>query len=84
MTNTQKQPVRVAVTGRKVSPPLFESLGILGRDSALARLDRFAAVGITVEPSSGSEVPTTDTLVGVDLDPTAHTGPRYGGRPSTN
>ncbi|EZP42507.1 MULTISPECIES: glutamate--tRNA ligase [Micrococcus] len=36
-------PVRVAVTGRKVSPPLFESLEILGRDSALARLDRFAA-----------------------------------------
>ena len=32
-----------AVTGRKVSPPLFESLEILGRDSALARLDRFAA-----------------------------------------
>lgn len=47
-------------------------------------LDRFAAAGITVEPSSGSEVPTTDTLVGVDLDPTSHTGPRYGGRPSTN
>ena len=36
-------PVRVAVTGRKVSPPLFESLEILGRDAALARLDRFAA-----------------------------------------
>nr|WP_298984648.1 glutamate--tRNA ligase [uncultured Micrococcus sp.] len=36
-------PVRVAATGRKVSPPLFESLEILGRDSALARLDRFAA-----------------------------------------
>ncbi|XNZ00892.1 glutamate--tRNA ligase [Micrococcus luteus] len=36
-------PVRVAVTGKKVSPPLFESLEILGRDSALARLDRFAA-----------------------------------------
>ena len=36
-------PVRVAVTGRKVSPPLFESLEILGRDSALARLDRVAA-----------------------------------------
>ncbi len=31
-------PVRVAVTGRRVSPPLFESLEILGRDSTLARL----------------------------------------------
>ena len=31
-------PVRVAVTGRKVSPPLFESLELLGRDRTLARL----------------------------------------------
>ncbi len=31
-------PVRVAVTGRKVSPPLFESLEILGRVSSLARI----------------------------------------------
>ena len=26
-------PLRVAVTGRQVSPPLFESMEILGRDS---------------------------------------------------
>jgi glutamyl-tRNA synthetase len=32
-------PVRVAVTGRRVSPPLFESLELLGRDRTLARLD---------------------------------------------
>ena len=31
-------PVRIAVTGRKVSPPLFESLELLGRDRSLARL----------------------------------------------
>ena len=31
-------PVRVAVTGRRVSPPLFESLEILGRGTTLARL----------------------------------------------
>jgi glutamyl-tRNA synthetase len=31
--------VRVAVTGRRISPPLFESLELLGRDRALARLD---------------------------------------------
>jgi len=30
-------PVRVAVTGRRVSPPLFESLELLGRDISLAR-----------------------------------------------
>jgi glutamyl-tRNA synthetase len=31
-------PVRVAVTGRRVSPPLFESLELLGRDVTLRRL----------------------------------------------
>ncbi len=30
--------VRVAVTGRRVSPPLFESLELLGRETSLARL----------------------------------------------
>lgn len=32
-------PVRVAVTGRKISPPLFESLELLGRESSLARIE---------------------------------------------
>lgn len=32
------QPIRVAVTGSSVSPPLFESLEALGRDRSLARL----------------------------------------------
>ncbi len=32
-------PVRVAVTGRSVGPPLFESLEVLGRERAIARLD---------------------------------------------
>jgi glutamyl-tRNA synthetase len=32
-------PVRAAVSGRRVSPPLFESLDLLGRDRTLARLD---------------------------------------------
>ncbi len=31
-------PVRVAVTGRSVGPPLFESLEVLGRERSLARL----------------------------------------------
>ncbi len=37
------QPVRAAVTGTLVSPPLFESLEILGRDETLVRLRRAAA-----------------------------------------
>jgi glutamyl-tRNA synthetase len=32
-------PIRVAVTGRAVGPPLFESLVVLGRERTLARLD---------------------------------------------
>ena len=32
-------PIRVAVTGRSVGPPLFESLEVLGRDEAIKRLD---------------------------------------------
>jgi len=36
-------PIRVAVTGRTVSPPLFESLELLGRDRTLARLAVAAA-----------------------------------------
>ncbi|HEY7816316.1 MAG TPA: glutamate--tRNA ligase [Nakamurella sp.] len=31
-------PIRVAVTGRTVSPPLYESMELLGREVALARL----------------------------------------------
>lgn len=36
-------PVRAAVTGRRISPPLFESLELLGRESALARIGAAAA-----------------------------------------
>jgi glutamyl-tRNA synthetase len=32
-------PIRVAVSGRQVSPPLFESLELLGRERTLGRLD---------------------------------------------
>ncbi|MEE0905642.1 MAG: glutamate--tRNA ligase, partial [Bifidobacterium adolescentis] len=31
-------PVRVAMSGRRVSPPLFESMEIVGKDVAMARL----------------------------------------------
>jgi glutamyl-tRNA synthetase len=36
-------PVRVAITGRRVSPPLFESMELLGRDRSLARLEQAEA-----------------------------------------
>jgi glutamyl-tRNA synthetase len=34
-------PVRTAISGRRISPPLFESMVILGKDSSLARLRAF-------------------------------------------
>jgi glutamyl-tRNA synthetase len=36
-------PVRVAITGRRVSPPLFESMELLGRDRSLSRLEQVGA-----------------------------------------
>jgi glutamyl-tRNA synthetase len=35
-------PIRTAISGRRVSPPLFESMEILGADESLQRLKRFA------------------------------------------
>lgn len=37
-------PPRVAITGRRVSPPLFESMELLGKDASLARLQALADV----------------------------------------
>lgn len=36
-------PLRVAVSGRRISPPLFESMEILGKESTLTRLRALAA-----------------------------------------
>ncbi|MGK2874220.1 MAG: glutamate--tRNA ligase [Nocardioides sp.] len=36
-------PVRVAVTGRRISPPLFESMELLGRERSLARMQAVLA-----------------------------------------
>jgi glutamyl-tRNA synthetase len=37
------QPIRVAVTGSRVSPGLFESIELLGRETTLSRLEAAAA-----------------------------------------
>jgi glutamyl-tRNA synthetase len=37
------QPVRVAIAGRTVSPGIFESVALLGREEALARIDHALA-----------------------------------------
>ncbi|MDQ2847924.1 MAG: glutamate--tRNA ligase [Actinomycetota bacterium] len=35
-------PIRVAISGARISPPLFESMQILGKDETLARLNQLA------------------------------------------
>ncbi len=35
-------PIRTAISGRRVSPPLFASMELLGKDSSLARIRRLA------------------------------------------
>ena len=55
-------PLRIAVSGRRVGPPLFESLEILGRDTVLTRvgtaLDIFEAHGADLGPGSWPLEPT--------------------------
>ena len=46
------QPVRVAIAGRTISPGIFESLTLLGRDEALRRID--AALARAGAPPSGT------------------------------
>ncbi len=38
------QPIRVAVTGDTVSPPIFDTLALLGKDRCLARIQRALAL----------------------------------------
>ena len=38
-------PVRVAMSGRRVSPPLFESMEIVGKDVAMARRSTLGRIG---------------------------------------
>jgi len=37
------QPLRVAISGSTVSPGIFESVALLGREEALRRIDRALA-----------------------------------------
>jgi glutamyl-tRNA synthetase len=49
-------PVRVAVTGRRIGLPLFESLEVLGRERTLARLD--AALARLAESAAPAVTPS--------------------------
>jgi glutamyl-tRNA synthetase len=47
------QPIRVAITGTSVSPGIFESLAVLGRDRSLERIER-AVQRLSMEPADGN------------------------------
>jgi glutamyl-tRNA synthetase len=48
------QPVRVAIAGTTVSPGIFESLALLGREEALRRIDEALERAHAQEPRSGA------------------------------
>jgi glutamyl-tRNA synthetase len=52
-------PLRAAVTGNRISPPLFESIELLGRESTLARIA--AAVAELGQPEFAGSRGRTDT-----------------------
>ena len=45
--------IRVAVTGRTATPPLFDTLVALGRDRTLTRIDRALATLAEAEAVTG-------------------------------
>jgi glutamyl-tRNA synthetase len=47
------QPIRVAITGTSVSPGIFESLAVLGKDRSLERIER-AVERLSTEAADGS------------------------------
>jgi glutamyl-tRNA synthetase len=50
---TLYQPIRVAITGTSVSPGIFESLAVLGRDRSLERIER-AVERLSTEAGNGA------------------------------
>ena len=66
-------PVRAAVTGQRISPPLFESLELLGRESALARIA--AAPGRPVARPDVAKERSADAASGNPRRPGVGPGP---------
>ncbi|HKZ84347.1 MAG TPA: glutamate--tRNA ligase [Anaerolineae bacterium] len=48
-------PIRVAVTGKTVSPPLFASIAALGREKTVERLKKAEQLLLDADPRSGAE-----------------------------
>jgi glutamyl-tRNA synthetase len=64
-------PLRVALTGERVSPPLFGSIRILGIERSLARVDRALAA---LSVPAGKQAPEGQAPAG-EQDPTGQAAP---------
>ncbi len=51
------QPIRVAVSGGTVSPPIFETLEVLGKERTLARIDEAIATATAIQAGASGDVP---------------------------
>ena len=67
---TAFQPIRLAITGSKVSPGLFESLELLGKEESLARLAAAAQASTAGDASTDAQTASI---------PATQTGQRLGG-----
>ena len=49
--------LRVAITGRRTGPPLFQSIELLGRDRTVGRLARARVIAAAGDPADGGSGP---------------------------
>jgi glutamyl-tRNA synthetase len=68
------QPIRVALAGTAISPGIFETLTVLGRDESLARIGRIAAL-ITSSNKGLNHVSTAADTGSAPTIPTRKQGP---------
>ena len=68
--------IRVAITGRTATPPLFESMVALGRERTLARLARAASCSRVIGAPGRRTLSTAGALNGPDASDIAGCRPR--------
>jgi hypothetical protein len=68
------QPIRVALAGTAISPGIFETLTVLGRDESLARIGKIAAL-ITSSNKGLNHLSTAADTGSAPTIPTRKQGP---------
>ena len=70
-------PLRTAVSGRRVSPPLFESMEILGKEATLTRLRTLRVHALTRHERPRSASPDPRRMIWGVREPTGNIAPRF-------